>query len=281
MRGRTDRVVPNSGAVHLHRSSFIVLLLLLACAAPHTHHAPTRVVILAPNLTEMAYAIGAGDLVVGRDDASDFPPQVARVPSVGAGIQPNVEKIVALHPDLVVALAAGLHPNLSRSLEAQHIPLLVIRTERLDQIAGSMMQLGAALHRDAKPAATAMQQALLAQRRTRAKKPRLIFAVWTDPLYIAGRNTFTDDLYQLTGAANAATVTGWPQWSLESLIVERPDLLLYPNRSVSRSQVDALVARVNVAPRVVAVDENVFTRPGPRVAEAAAALNRILDEWER
>jgi ABC-type hemin transport system substrate-binding protein len=80
---------------------------------------------------------------------------------------------------------------------------------------------------------------------------------------------------------NAVTVHGWPQYSLESLIAAPPDLLLYPNRSVSRAQVDALVSRANLKCDVVAVDENVFVRPGPRMADAAAALNRIADQWER
>ena len=84
-----------------------------------------------------------------------------------------------------------------------------------------------------------------------------------------------------SGVRNAASVSGWPQYSLESLIASPPDLLLYPDRSVSRAQIDALVARAKLRCDVVAVDENVFVRPGPRMAEAAAALNRIVDRWER
>lgn len=262
------------------RRALLAILLLVACSPRRAaEHAPTRVVTLAPNVTEMVYAIGAGNLVVGTDDVSDTPAAAARVPKVGAGIQPNIEKIVALHPDLVIAVAAGLHPSLPRALEAQHIPLLVVKTERLKDVPAAMLQIGTALHRNAQPAVASMQRALTAQRRSRAKAPRVMFAVWTDPLYVAGRDTFTNDLYSMCGATNAVAVTGWPQYSLESLIAAPPDLLLYPSRSVTRAQVDALLARAGVTPQVAVIDENVFTRPGPRVPQAAAALNRILDSW--
>jgi len=102
--------------------------------------------------------------------------------------------------------------------------------------------------------------------------------VWTDPLYVAGRSTFTDDLFALTGAHNAVEITGWPQYSLESLVAKPPDILLYPRGAVTPQQVDALMKRVpGLRVRVVSVNEDIFQRPGPRMAEAAAALNAILD----
>ena len=87
----------------------------------------------------------------------------------------------------------------------------------------------------------------------------------------------------LAGAANAVSVSGWPQYSIESIVAAPPDIILYPDVSVRRPQIDALL---RAAPqlgrcRIVAVDENLFTRPGPRVGEAAAELNRIIDEWEK
>ena len=106
-----------------------------------------------------------------------------------------------------------------------------------------------------------------------------MFAVWTDPLYVAGRATFTDDLLLLAGARNAVTVNGWPQYSLESFVQSPPDILLYPRGAVTQEQVDALLARAQgVHTRVVPVNEDIFQRPGPRMADAARVLNAILDE---
>ena len=236
-----------------------------------------RVVTLAPNLTEMVYAVGAGDRLAGTDDASDFPRQALRLPKVGA-MQPNIEKIVALRPDVVFASTEGNHPNLAPALAAANVPLFVIRTDRVAEIAPAMRRLGTML--DARGTADAvriLEVAIDAQRRSRTRKPRVMFVIWTDPLYVAGRETFTDDLFALTGAENAVPVKGWPQYSLESLVASPPDLLLYPRGAVTEQQVRALLARAGLQTRVIAVDEDVFQRPGPRVGDAAASLNAILD----
>jgi ABC-type hemin transport system substrate-binding protein len=109
-----------------------------------------------------------------------------------------------------------------------------------------------------------------------------MFAVWVDPLYVGGRATFTDDLLTLAGADNAVQVTGWPQYSLESLLASPPDLILYPRGAVTPQQIAALQKRVpELRAQIVAVDEDIFQRPGPRVTLAARSLNAILDQWQR
>ena len=258
-----------------------MLVLIASCASPEPapKQAPHRIVTLAPNVTEMVIALGAGDRIAGTDDFSADAIPNRKLPRVG-GIQPNLEKIVAVRPDLVIANAAGLQPNLGRSLASVHIPLLVVTNERLDDIARSMTAIGHALGIDATPAVAALNASLARQRRTRTNPPRVMLAVWTDPLYVAGRNTFADDLFNLCGAKNAVEVNGWPQYSLESFVAHPPDLLLYPNHSVTPEAVRALLARAgtkNVVAVAVAVDENLFTRPGPRVGEAGGMLNGILD----
>src|SRR5207253_3220043 len=129
---------------------------------------------------------------------------------------------------------------------ALQIPLLVIRCERLQDIPTAMTRIGARLGVDPRNAVASFQQRLQAQRRQRARSPRVLFVVWTNPLYIPGRQTFIDDLFALTGATNAAEVNGWPQYSLESFVARRPDLLLYPNRSVTPEAIGELLRRANV-----------------------------------
>jgi iron complex transport system substrate-binding protein len=238
----------------------------------------TRVVSLAANVTEMIYAAGAEAKLVGTDDFSNYPPAALSLPKVG-GMQPNVERIVALRPDLVFASSEGNMPNIEPPLNAAGIPIYVVRTDRLAEIAPAIERVGALLGAELRAvAASQVQLHVAAQRRMRATHPRVLFAVWADPLYVAGRATFTDDLFALTGAQNAVQITGWPQYSLESLAEHPPDIVLYPLGSVTRKQIDALLARApGVHPRVVAVDEDIFQRPGPRVAEAAQELNAILD----
>lgn len=273
-----------------HLSSLVLALLLTACGEPPAATTKDdlgrdvalprevrRVVTLSPNLTEMVYAVGAGERLAGADDFSNFPAAAAALPKVG-GMQPNLEKIVALRPDLVLASTEGNHPNLGPALAAAQIPLFVVRTDRLAQIAPAMRRIGELLDAPrTEDAVRELEAAVDRQRRTRAIRTRVLFAVWTDPLYVAGRETFTDDLFALTGAENAVPVKGWPQYSLESFIAAPPDLLLYPRGAVTPQQADALLARAGLRTRVVAVDEDIFQRPGPRMALAAGSLNAILD----
>ncbi|HEX8619259.1 MAG TPA: helical backbone metal receptor, partial [Thermoanaerobaculia bacterium] len=237
-----------------------------------------RVVTLSPNLTEMIFAIGAEGTLVGTDNFSNFPAPARRLPKVG-GMQPNIEKIVALRPELVIASTEGNHPNLAPALEAAGIPLFVVRTDRVAEVPKAMQRLGTLLAGPRTEAAVReLTAAVGAQRRTRANAPRVLFAVWTDPLYVGGRNTFFDDVLQLTGARNAVEVDGWPQYSLESLLASPPDLVVYPRGAVTPQQIAALRKRVpEMRAEIVAVDEDIFLRPGPRVAEAARRLNGILD----
>ena len=261
------------------RVHLVIIVLLAACAVhePASKQTPQRIVTLAPNVTEMVIALGAGDRIAGTDDFSADAMPTRKLPRVG-GLQPNLEKIVAVRPDLVIANAAGLQPNLGRSLATVHIPLLVVTNERLDDITKSMTSIANALGIDSKPAVATLQASLARQLRTRRNPTRVMLAVWTDPLYVAGRNTFADDLITLCGARNAVQVNGWPQYSLESFVAHPPDLLLYPNHSVTPEAVHALLTRAGTKNVVaIPVDENLFTHPGPRVGEAAGQLNAILD----
>jgi ABC-type Fe3+-hydroxamate transport system substrate-binding protein len=272
-------------------------LVAVACAQPETPSRTLRddlgrdvhvgelkrVVTLAPNITQILFAVGAGERIVATDDYSDEPAAARALPKVG-GLNPNVERIATARPDLVIATTNGNPPSLEPSLKAAGIPLFVLRTDRLDHIPVAMIRLSELLGGTRGDAAAAeVRAAIDAQRRKRASAPRVLFAVWTDPLYVGARNTFADDLLQLTGAANAVAVEGWPQLSLEAVAANPPDIVLYPDRSVTPQQVASLLRRVPAlaSSKIVAVDENLFTRPGPRVGEAAAALNAILDQWER
>jgi ABC-type hemin transport system substrate-binding protein len=261
----------------LQAAASAAVFVLVSCQraeTPAPAPATQRIVSLSPNVTELLFAAGSGAHIVGTDDFSNFPAQVKQLPKVG-GMQPDIEKIVALKPTLVIASTEGNHPNLAPALKAVNIPLLLLKTDRVADVPAALRQLGGA------DAASKLEQDLSAQKRTRDQPKRVLFAVWTDPLYVAGRETFTDDLYALAGAQNAIEVKGWPQYSLESLVKHPPDLLLYPRGSVSKEQIDALLKRAaGIKPQVIPVDDDIFQRPGPRVVDAARALNEILDRAE-
>jgi ABC-type hemin transport system substrate-binding protein len=224
----------------------------------------------------MVFSAGCGPKVVATDNFSDYPEAVKRLPKVG-GVEPDVERIAAMHPDLAIVSSSNAHPNLRRALTAAHVPLLVIRTDRLNEIASGITTI----QREAGcQSIVTITTALERQRRTRAKSPAVMFAVWTNPLYVAGQSTYIDDLLKLTGAHNAVAASGWPQYSLETFAAHPPDLLLIPSPSVSSNAVVELLRRAKANVAFFTVDANTFSRPGPRVVDAAAELNRILDSWE-
>lgn len=241
-----------------------------------------RVVTLAPNLTEIVFAAGGGDRLVGTDQFSDYPPEAMRLPRVG-GMQPDIERVVALRPDVVLASTEGNQPAVAPSLAAAGVPLFVVRTDRLDEIPIALSRVGELLGTgNGETAASTLRDQIARQARRRAKQPRILFAIWADPIYAAGRETFAGDLISLTGARNAVEARGWPQYPQESLIANPPDIVLYPKNAVTRAAVENLfVASPGILRQIdiVAVDDNRFTRPGPRVAEAAAELNGIIDRW--
>jgi iron complex transport system substrate-binding protein len=242
-----------------------------------------RIVSLQPNVTELIAAAGAADRIVGTDDFSDEPASMKQLPKVGS-MQPNVETITSLRAELVLTTTSGNHPALAAALGAVAIPLYVLRIDRLTEIAPALERIGMLIGRDAHVAAAALRHDIEAQRRTRRHAPRVLFLAWSDPIYVAANGSFADDLLALTGAHNAvpASFHYWPQYSLEALIANPPDLIIYPNRAATSQQVDQLIARAKLSGRTasVSVDDNLFTRPGPRVAQAATLLNGILDRWE-
>ncbi len=134
---------------------------------------------------------------------------------------------------------------------------------------------------DASQARARLERALEGQKRHRPTRTRVLFVVYADPLHVAGHETFAGDVIDLCGAENAATVKGWPQYSMEALLANPPDLVLHPDKSVPHEQVVALFAKAARQPQVLAVDESIFSRPGPRIVDAATILNATLDAWEK
>ncbi|MGA7614156.1 MAG: helical backbone metal receptor [Thermoanaerobaculia bacterium] len=275
-----------SGFLRLAGSLASLLLILLACgspAPPIEHHSRPagRIITLAPNLTEIVYALGCGERVIAADDFSNYPPEVRSLPKVG-GLEPNAEKIISLRPDLLLASTSADYSGLASQLRRAGIPLVLVRTDRLDDVPPAIEQLSAAMRcGDGPRVANQLRRALASVAQSRPDPPRVLFVASTDPLFVAGGGTFVDDLIRLTGGRNAAAdIHGWAQYSQEVLLSAPPDLVLFPGRSVSGSRIRRMLPKGRREGGVIAVDEDLFSRPGPRVAAAAKELARIEDRWE-
>jgi iron complex transport system substrate-binding protein len=273
-------------------------LLLLSCAEPssrsvvdgvgRTVNLPPRIeriVTLAPNVTELVAYAGAGGRIVGTDSMSNFPREIVALPDVG-GLQPSVEAIAALEPDLVIASTAGNPPAIAQALGGVGIPLYALRTDRVADLGRALRALGPILEVDGAGAAARLETKIASQRRVRARRPLVMVVLWPEPLYVAGRNTFLDDLLQIAGAENAVAVDGWPAYSTEAVIRRPPDIIVYPRAAVPAEAMRALGGKAawRDVPAfrhgaVHPIADDTLMRPGPRVAEGLAELNGILDRW--
>jgi iron complex transport system substrate-binding protein len=249
---------------------------------------PHRVVTLTPSLTEMMYSLDAGADLVGITDYTDYPPEARTKPSVGGMVDPSVERIVALHPDLVLAEFNTNRASTIDALQRLGIPVFVIRAEGLDGILHAVEQVGTALNR------TSVTRTLVDRLRARREevarrvrgllKPRVFVLIWPDPVVTVGQHAFITEAVE---AAGAICVTSnipqmWPRLSLEEVIRLAPDTLLLIKGGHRTLAIDDMKTRPGwdrvpavVANRFVEVDAR-FEHSSPVVFDALEELARLL-----
>lgn len=170
---------------------------------------PRRVVSLAPSLTELVYALGFGDRVVGRSSACDFPPEAKSLPVVGGFGRPNLEAVQALRPDLLIATSLE-KPGIIRRMNELGVETLLLPCESWGELLQAARALGGALGDEAR--ADRWVRDMTARREALARevdvfyagraRPRVYVEVWGDPPTTPGGGTFLDDVVQLAGGTN-------------------------------------------------------------------------------
>lgn len=252
---------------------------------------PDRLVSLAPGNTEILFALGLGDKVVGVDDYSDYPPEAAQVAKIGGFSNPNVEKIVALKPDLV--FATNMHEQAVRQLEKLGIPVAVVSPKSVEDVLQSIRWIG-------KMTSTGERAVeLVADLESRIKKveavvkgipeekrPWVYYEVYFDPLMTAGPRTFIGQLIELAGGRNIAydANTDYPEFSAEAIIKRNPEIIIFPQWHGSESlTVEQMKSRDGWQQvraiknnRVFGIDANIISRPGPRIVEALEVLAKMI-----
>lgn len=244
-------------------------------ATPGALPRPRRVVTLAPNLTEVVFALGAGGSLVGVSEFSDFPEAARRIPRVG-GIEVDAEKVAAVRPDLVLAVAEGGARGAVGALEAAGLPVVIVPSGSLDAVLAGIRMVGGRLGRPEEgerlAGALERRRAELRKRVAGRRRPRTLLLVWPDPPQAAGGGTFLNDLLREAGAENLVQDrAGWPVLSPEFIATAPVELLVVPDSDQTR---DAYARAFSTGPlsrgpiakaRVVRLDESALTRPGPRV----------------
>jgi iron complex transport system substrate-binding protein len=248
--------------------------------------APQRIVSLAPNITETLFVLGKGRLLVGRTDYCDYPAPARQVAAVGSLQSPNLEKIVQLRPDLVIA-STHFKKEVLAKLEELEIKVVVLYGE--ESFAGvydTIRQVGRIVNANQKAGqvvAAMRQQVNSVTSRVKGRpKPRVYYVVSFGKTgdYTAGRHTFIAKMLALAGGANVADDTkGW-QYSVEQLVAHNPEIVIcskyFNNKTTLQQATGYRDLSAIKAGRLFAIDNNLLDRQGPRLAEGLVALARII-----
>ena len=248
-----------------------------------------RIVSLAPSLTETVYALGFQDHLVGDTDYCDYPPDAQKKTKVGGGINPSLEMIAALHPDLVLVTKSFNRLETVHALDGLGISSYATDPHTLEEIIASSKRLSDVLgvpEAGASVAAEMQRHLVDLQKRLGALPPkRVLFVVWTQPLISVGKDTFIADALRYAGAVSIVDAEqAWPQVSLEEVARLQPDFLIFSashSDSVSPA-VEALAALPGwsivaaVSNRRIAVISEAVNRPAPRIVSAIEDLARQL-----
>ncbi len=250
---------------------------------------PMRIVSLAPSLTETLYALGVQDRLVGDTDYCDYPPDAQKKRKVGGPINPNLEEIAALHPDLVLVTKEINRLDTLRALDTLGIPAYATRAQNVDEILSTTQKLADLVGvPETGKSLTADLQARLAalHAKLEALPPsRVLFVVWARPLISVGKNTFIADALRKADATSIVDASqDWPQMNLEEVVRLQPDYLVFAASHAESAARDFEALSVlpgwrlldAVRNRRFAVISEAVNRPAPRIVSAIEDLARQL-----
>ena len=246
-----------------------------------------RIVSLAPNLTEIVFAVGAGDRLVGRTEYCDYPAEALKVEKVGDTMHPSIERIVALKPQIVLVSTASQLEAFTKQLDEQQIAVYVTNPRSLDEVFHSIETLGDLLgHRDraASTVADLRRRAAAVEVATRAVKPiKIFYQVSNEPLYTIGRESYLTDLARRAGGESVtADVPGaFPRFSDEAALAARPEAIILPTGGSMGTANSTVATALKQSPaalnnRIYKINEDHLQRPGPRLVDGLEEMARAL-----
>lgn len=268
-------------------SRLLIIWLLVAACGPSGRPAvrpAQHIVSLLPSFTELLFAIGAGDRLVGRTAWCDYPPAARAVPSVGDGMPPNVEAVAARKPDLVVLYNSGPNVTAAGQLARLGIPGVLLDLNRLEDLAPAARALGRLTGREAAAESLAAAMDSLAARPPPPPFTSIVFVVWDNPPIIIGRGSYLHQLAALAGARNVFDDVTVPsaQVSLETIAARNPEWVAVLSDSAAPPAFAARrewrAVRAVRDRRFLLLAGSLFGRPGPRSSQAVAELRGRLKE---
>ena len=246
-----------------------------------------RVISLAPNLTEIVYAVGAGTRLVGDTEYCDFPSEARNVTKVGDTLHPNLERVIALHPQLVLVSTSSQLEVFTNQLQSQNVPVFVTDPRDLEGVFRSIQKIGEILGQHSQTESLLQQLKDRADKVTNAVKQQpkvsVFYQLSAEPLYTAGHDSFVTDLI---GRAGATSVTqnvpgAWPKFSAESALAAKPDVIILPTGGSMGSGNTEVAEALRNSPavvhgRVYKINDDHLVRPGPRAVDGLEEMARAI-----
>jgi iron complex transport system substrate-binding protein len=250
---------------------------------------PKRVVSLAPSITEIVFALGEGHRLKGVTQHCDFPPEAGSLPKVGSYVHLDLEKIVALKPDLCLGTRDGNPREVAEKLEALNIPVYAVNPRDLKTVMDAVLEIGRLLHAEQKAQVLANgMRARIEEVKARVagteERPTVFFQIGIVPIVSVGTQTLIDELIIAAGGRNlAAGSTPYPRFSKEQVVALEPEIIIIT--SMTRGQDFEPVRdewnRWGNLPavrnrRIHIVESDLFDRPSPRLVEGLELLSRLI-----
>lgn len=255
----------------------------------------SRIVSLAPSITEILFAIGAGDRVVGVTDYCNYPPEViklvkeGKIKTVGGYSTVNVEKVISLNPEIVIATYGNGLETIATLRKFTYV--IAFDPKNLSDIERSILAIGKAVgnHEEAKKLVENMEERLkkVKEKAKEVERKKVVHILWNDPIYVSGKDTFIDEAISIAGGENAFKFSGWRVVSIEDIISANPDVVIVNSGSGMGKGENMLYKwfteekrfqEINATRngKVFVIDADLISRPSHRIVYAIEQIQEFL-----
>jgi len=250
---------------------------------------PDKIISLAPGNTEILFALGLGEKVVGVDSRSNYPQEAEVIEKIGDAFDLNMEKIVELEPDLILTIKGN--EEAVKEFENFGIAVYTLDANNIENVLEDISEIGQLTDRveRAEELTSKMQEKIdeiktLVADVSDEDKPKVFYMVWNEPIMSAGSGTFINNLIELANGINivaADGLEGWPEYSLEKLIEHDPDVIIAPKSLAPTPETITTDERFSsikavLENRVVVIDDDPVSRIGPRIVEGFKHIAQAL-----
>jgi len=261
-------------------------------AVPVDKGLPSRIVSLAPSVTEVLFALGLDEQIVGVTEYCDYPEAARTKPRVGGLKDPSLESILTLSPELVISTKDGNDNRFMASLERMGIRVVKTQPSTIAEVMDSVLEIGEVVGRpvEAREVVADMERRLseVRSRVEGAPRVRALMVYGRRPLVLAGPGTFADDMIVLAGGENIAgdAPMPYPRFSMETVVARSPEVIIegaMGSEDVGEKAAEAVkfwsrwgsISAVRDG-RVVVINQDLIARPGPRILDGLEAIARAL-----